>query len=74
MTSDQLAREMTAEKEASMVKLEVAEKEIAKLSESSGATSNDVDGAERQVRGEFRKSRKGTQKERKRTRSVFQAR
>ena len=39
VTSDQLAREMTAEKEASMVKLEVAEKEIAKLSESSGATN-----------------------------------
>ena len=39
VTSDQLAREMTAEKEASMVKLEDAEKEIAKLSESSGATN-----------------------------------
>ena len=39
VTSDQLAREMTAEKEAALVKLEVAEKEIAKLSESSGATN-----------------------------------
>ena len=39
VTSDQLARELTAEKDAAMVKLDVAEKEIAKLSESSGATN-----------------------------------
>ena len=74
VTSDQLAREMTAEKEASMVKLEVAEKEIAKIERIERRDQRGVDGAERQVGGEFRKSRKGTQKERKRTRSVFQAR